>query len=366
MHFDFTTIHACNALINATFGILFFAFWSMRRVDEHFLWWSASLLLSSASVATFGFAYGHVWWSALCYGGVAFNVTLLWSGIRSFDDYQALKIYMLVPPPLIAITYGVVASFVGSVEIASALATVGLAINVWFPASYAFKKRSPGSFGRHAVAWSLIAYIPFYCVSIGLNLAWETTRLGTSLILFSDVVLNIVFVVGLLAMTEEKARAALHRLAQYDALTGALNRRGLFEYGSVLQSDECCVLVSDLDHFKAVNDTFGHAAGDAVLKAFVERTVAFVGTKGVVGRLGGEEFAVVVRNAGYAEGIRIADELRICMVGLPAVSDGVTIPFTVSIGFAFKDKNTAFHDALQTADQALYRAKSAGRNRIAA
>jgi diguanylate cyclase (GGDEF)-like protein len=257
--------------------------------------------------------------------------------------------------------------FTGSQSAASAAATAGLAANV-FLASIEFSRRSPTvGFGRNAVTWSLFGYIPFYAVSIGLGVLYEATRTGTTVILLSDIVLNIVFVVGLLAMTEERARSALFRLANFDPLTSSLNRRGLFDRGSAVSAERnCCVLVADLDHFKSINDTFGHAGGDAVLQAFVKTAQAVLGPRGLVGRLGGEEFAIVLVDAVHENGVEMAEAIRTHFLAAPVVWSGKSIKATVSIGVAASVIGQTFDETLQRADNALYRAKNDGRNQVAA
>jgi two-component system, cell cycle response regulator len=171
---------------------------------------------------------------------------------------------------------------------------------------------------------------------------------------------------------DENYRRSLS-LALTDELTGLYNRRYLFahldELMARVNSDGVGVslLMFDIDHFKRVNDTNGHAAGDTVLRQMAMRTLDSVRTVDLVARLGGEEFAVVMPETSLALATAVADRLRLAIASQPFVlGPGVAkLPVTVSIGVA-----TAFAGAddrdhlLKRADDALYAAKSAGRNRV--
>jgi diguanylate cyclase (GGDEF)-like protein len=121
----------------------------------------------------------------------------------------------------------------------------------------------------------------------------------------------------------------------------------------------------DLDHFKQINDTYGHAAGDDVLAAVGTTLKASLRASDFVGRYGGEEFVVLLPDTGYAEGEAIAEKIRGAIAAITV--SGVSRPITASIGFAIFPDNA--HDSvmlLRNADRALYSAKSNGRNRVEA
>lgn len=186
-------------------------------------------------------------------------------------------------------------------------------------------------------------------------------------------------VTGLLGVTRDitarkRIEHELERLAQTDPLTGLANRRHFttlaeqelsraLRYGGSLS-----VLMMDLDHFKRVNDTYGHKAGDAVLKRFAELVRAELREVDVVGRVGGEEFAVLLPETDAEHAREVAERLR-CSVaaGEAEAGGGRMLRFTVSIGVASLGEKRRDLDALLTsADRALYRAKSGGRNAVCA
>lgn len=170
------------------------------------------------------------------------------------------------------------------------------------------------------------------------------------------------------ANTEE-----LQLLATQDAATGLFNRRYLMEtgqhelarmrrYGSPL-----ALMMLDVDHFKRVNDTWGHPVGDRVLQGVAQVMKTMVRDQDTVGRLGGEEFAVVLPETDRAGVLAIAERMRAAVEADPLAmaDDGALVRVTVSIGVTVvRPENDSFEEALMRADQALYKAKDGGRNRV--
>lgn len=156
-----------------------------------------------------------------------------------------------------------------------------------------------------------------------------------------------------------------------DALTGLLNRRAFNKLLDQRMAEEVLglrsfsLLIVDVDHFKAVNDTHGHRAGDAVLQILANTLTASLRNEDVAARLGGEEFGVILRTANRGEAVRIAERIRGRIAAEEIQVNGQTIQVTVSIGVASScdcEASTAIF--FETVDQALYRAKRNGRNRI--
>lgn len=160
----------------------------------------------------------------------------------------------------------------------------------------------------------------------------------------------------------------LKELAITDPGTEAMNRRGLFQsIGEelALGTSPLSLLIIDLDHFKRVNDTHGHACGDHVLREFARICHEIVHPGDAVGRLGGEEFAIVLPAAGADEARRIAERIRESVerrvVSLPK---GRAIRVTVSVGLAVHRQGEALDAFMSRADGAMYEAKCLGRNRV--
>jgi diguanylate cyclase (GGDEF)-like protein len=173
-------------------------------------------------------------------------------------------------------------------------------------------------------------------------------------------------------VTESKRmEQELQALATTDPLTGLSNRRQFLarlteEFGRVQRFGRTSsVLMLDLDRFKRINDTYGHAAGDAALKHFAALIVNALRKIDTAGRLGGEEFAIILPGAD-ATAARISAE-RLCEIvaKTPFMYGGNVIPLAVSIGIASTDAHDSAPDVvLARADKALYRAKGNGRNRV--
>jgi len=166
--------------------------------------------------------------------------------------------------------------------------------------------------------------------------------------------------------------ADLERLAMVDPLTGVANRRYFYQRAAIeigaahrRHSPLACLML-DIDFFKSVNDEHGHAAGDQVLKRVAETCAAGIRPYDLLGRLGGEEFAVLLPDADPATAGMIAERLRIAISASPALVDGVALPVTVSIGVSvLAPEDAAIDPLLDRADRALYEAKHGGRNRVA-
>jgi diguanylate cyclase (GGDEF)-like protein len=164
----------------------------------------------------------------------------------------------------------------------------------------------------------------------------------------------------------------LLRLASTDPLTGVLNRRSFLDsaFGEVRRARRdrkpCCLMSIDADHFKRINDTQGHQAGDQVLKAMAATLANSVRKGDVLGRVGGEEFAVLAPDLSLEGALRLADRLRGEIARLRTATDAGFVSFTISIGVTqILDDESDLTPALGRADKALYAAKSAGRNKVA-
>jgi len=185
---------------------------------------------------------------------------------------------------------------------------------------------------------------------------------------------------GAVMMANAEIIARATYAADHDHLTGAPSRRAFF----AVAERECArawrtaaplsVLLFDVDHFKRINDTHGHAAGDRVLVDIVERTLAVLRHRDVCGRLGGEEFAVLLPATSTDTALHVAERLRATLQRTPRDSAGhgagkgatEGIGYTVSIGVATLEPDETIASLLSRADTALYAAKSAGRNRVMA
>ena len=211
----------------------------------------------------------------------------------------------------------------------------------------------------------------FFVLSYGIVQAFHTTRSFSAAYSQEDMVER---------LRLEKARAdhalveledvnrRLLMLATTDSLTGAANHRQFAERAAAeaarshRKSAPLALLALDLDHFKDVNDRYGHQVGDAVLKAFVATVKQDLRPSDLVARTGGEEFKILLPDTALAEAVAIAERIRERVAALAVATDEATVNVTVSIGCALLEGD--LQSTERVADERLYQAKALGRNRV--
>lgn len=155
----------------------------------------------------------------------------------------------------------------------------------------------------------------------------------------------------------------LERLVNRDRLTNVATRDFFFTRMGDLPDAYGVSLMVDIDHFKAVNDTYGHYTGDAVIQHVSKILIEQSRTNDIVCRFGGEEFVVFLYQAGREQGLQIAERIRATVQNSSVSSAEHTVRVTVSIGGSLKDRLEDINVSIKLADEALYRAKNTGRNR---
>ncbi|MDD3935056.1 diguanylate cyclase [Rhodoferax sp.] len=168
----------------------------------------------------------------------------------------------------------------------------------------------------------------------------------------------------------KRAELASQTLANVDNLTGAMSRQHFMSLADqeLVRSRRyqlpLVVLMLDLDHFKNVNDSYGHPTGDVVLKRFVQTVKGVLRESDLIGRIGGEEFAVLLPNTTPEGGCALANRIIDAVRANPVVFEQQTIAYTVSIGASYLTQQSSFGVMLAESDAALYRAKKSGRDRL--
>jgi len=169
----------------------------------------------------------------------------------------------------------------------------------------------------------------------------------------------------------EEAKQIAERLARTDSLTGLKNRRAFFEYAHVVHGSasrfdrQYSVIMIDIDHFKRVNDTHGHQIGDIVIKELANTIEKVIRSADVAGRIGGEEFAIVLPETTAENVTNLAERLRrsFSEINIPAIASDLNL--SVSIGVAeYRSDDSSIEDVISRADAALYQAKEQGRNKV--
>jgi diguanylate cyclase (GGDEF)-like protein len=173
---------------------------------------------------------------------------------------------------------------------------------------------------------------------------------------------------GMTAYENARLFDRVHELATVDELTGVANRRHFFERASAAFAaagdQPLAAIMIDVDHFKRVNDSFGHLVGDDVLREVARRLALTVREVDLLGRFGGEEFALLV-TADRADSSQLAERLRAAVAGEPVATAVGPLPVTVSVGLAsLRPYDNDLGSLLGRADRALYDAKALGRDRV--
>jgi diguanylate cyclase (GGDEF)-like protein len=218
---------------------------------------------------------------------------------------------------------------------------------------------------RHAVL-NLVVTLSLYAGWLSMSTPAAVAR--PRWIAVAGVLIALTLVIGRLRDEVQRLIGALGREARHDSLTGLLNRRGFLAAGqvelarAVRSAQPLSVLAVDVDHFKTLNDGFGHAAGDAALAALGELLLGLARGHDVVARIGGEEFAVLLPGTDLKAALHVAHRLRHAVQDLPTARR-----LTVSIGVDVRPAGadgSSLDELLLGADRALYRAKEKGRNRV--
>jgi diguanylate cyclase (GGDEF)-like protein len=248
----------------------------------------------------------------------------------------------------------------------SAVYTLVVAFVAW--------RRGSRSAGWFLVAWTLLeAFTIAATVRLLLSSSEEHDRIVYLGLPLSMVAASLLIALGIADRLRDQRRALseAERHAQTDALTGVLNRRSLIERLNAAcvraraRSLPISLLFIDLDHFKEINDTFGHAAGDACLAAIIQPIQAELRQSDVIGRYGGEEFVVILSSADAMAAGPIAQRILERVAGVRVDGFGEPIALTCSIGVATSDTLGVWGEHLiARADAAVYAAKRSGRNRV--
>jgi diguanylate cyclase (GGDEF)-like protein len=236
---------------------------------------------------------------------------------------------------------------------------------------------APRRYPYRFTAWAALAIAAVYFVRA---LAYGLQARG--MVSIDDSVLNLVFysigalalpalTLGAVMMTNAGIIARATYAADHDHLTGARSRRAFFDLAererlrAQRTRASLSLLLFDVDHFKRINDSHGHAAGDRVLVEIVLQTRTVIRSIDTCGRLGGEEFAVLLPDTGPDMALRVAERLRAGLEHPQRTGPGASgIGCTVSIGAATLEPGETIAAMLSRADQALYAAKAGGRNRV--
>ncbi len=309
--------------------------------------------------------------NALLFAGIALEVGAIWES-SEFNDWRKVLLPAWAIASILFIVFGLASGPVAN--FATFWGAAALIVSVLYAASAAAFM----SDWRHAsrlrrfvaLATALIAGI----IALGgvLALLKSLTLMGNHLIqsasLIGMVLLMLIHGFGFLLLTREQHEAQLHRLALVDPLTEAPNRRSFL---SALNpwlalarrpGNSTAVLMLDLDHLKRINDNYGHAVGDQVLKAVVEIGITQLRDSDMIGRLGGEEFAVLLPRTSLPDAHLVAERMRLAIMALQIKTERAMLSVTASFGVTLIEPDDSLVSVVKRADEAMLAAKNAGRN----
>jgi diguanylate cyclase (GGDEF)-like protein len=340
-------------------------------------WWGTAYLLGAASIALWTFA-GNMLGAmlSLALNAVGFVACgMVWNASRVFHGRK---------PNLPGLVLGALAWIAAVVTLASEASALRMTIGAGIVAIYAALTATElWSERRRALQkrWPAIAvpvlhgFVLMLPILLGDFLSPRDAMLPGSIwvTVFSiELVLYAVGTVFVIFMLVSERTVTAHKTAaSMDPLTGMFNRRGFAEATSRVIEREAnagrpvTVMIFDIDHFKSINDRFGHPAGDEILKLFSTIVLNTLRISDLSGRIGGEEFAALLP-CSLEEGVVAADRVREAFENSGIVVDEGPVDTTVSIGVAGGPAGTELEVLLAAADTALYQAKRGGRNRVEA
>jgi len=210
-----------------------------------------------------------------------------------------------------------------------------------------------------AVALDVVNQLTFF-------IDWETSLRSWIVTVFvaGAVAIPVVYAIARAHLDLYRAKEVVEELSRTDPLTGLLNRRALLMAADGPMATVMALAIADIDRFKSVNDSHGHLAGDEVIKVVGHAMQAELGAFGLVGRIGGEEFALVSTAAASEELIPGLWNFCDRIAATPIVVGSSSIKVTISIGVASRKEDQTFEELFAEADRALYLAKASGRNRV--
>jgi diguanylate cyclase (GGDEF)-like protein len=268
--------------------------------------------------------------------------------------------------------------FAGSLDAKVLLSSGIITAYTWATAYEFWRGRSEPLVSRRPAIFMLFAHGALFLMRTPLSqvLPWSPDSqvfdsVWLTVLSFEALLFTIAIAFILLAMAKERTELRHKTAALIDPLTGIANRRAFLEDVAALSQQQtatarpAAVLLADLDRFKSVNDRFGHAVGDRVLQVFSAVVASKLGPNDLFGRLGGEEFAILLYDAGREKGHATAERIRLAFEEAAADVEGCPVGGTVSIGLVVSEPGFIDLPALLgRADEALYCAKERGRNRV--
>ena len=369
---DIVTLFVIATCVTTLLGLFLLFAWMQDRIHA-LAWWGAAYLIggcsgaiwclgdmvpppvpsSIANVLLFA-AVGMIWSAARLFHGRKVRWGAMFLGATVWIAASMLPAFVNSAAARVVVSSLIVASY-----------TFLIATELWRERRKALIRRWPAIFVP--MLHGAIFLLPMVLASLSLDHGgFRSLSTGWVAVFAIEIVLYVVgaaFIV--LVLAKDRTVRLYKTAAATDPLTGLLNRRGFFEAAAALMTAKApvSVLAFDLDHFKSINDRFGHNMGDAMLELFAAVARRTMRANDVIGRLGGEEFIAILSGT-LSDGTVAAERVRVAFEAATRAPSGHQIPATVSIGVACGSPHAAIETLIARADAALYCAKANGRNRI--
>ena len=379
MQLDVNTLFMVTIYVEVILGLLLLFVWAQNTAVHAVCWWGFAHLIRASSVMVFGM-YGTVpdlisidFANVLLF--TSFAIT--WTGARVFDGRPVEPVYMVTGAVLwlLICRLPVLAD---AVSIRALIASGIITTYTWLTAYEFWRGREEKLVSRWPAIFMLFAHGSLFLLRTPLVmlLPWSPTDsiLGSvwlTVLSFEALLFTISVAFILLAMAKERTELRHRNAAMLDPLTGIANRRSFMADATQLAKRHSAnpkptaVLLIDLDHFKSINDRFGHALGDRVLEIFTQAARQSMRSTDLLGRLGGEEFAAVIVDTNRDKAAAVAERIRLAFAQAAKEVDGRPVGATLSIGVAYCEEAALdVQELLAQSDQALYFAKENGRNRV--
>lgn len=379
MAFEINTLFLLTIDVEAILGLLLLLVWVQNTRVTAVAWWAVAHLMTAASVTLYGFYGALPDLISIDFSNVmlfsAFGIT--WNGARVFNGRKALP-GSLIAGAVLWLFASQWPGFDIGVEMRGQLSSMIIAAYTWLTAFEFWRGRREPLVSRWPAIALFFTHGAMFLLRTPINALLhdrDTDQLLASawigVLSLEAFLMTIATAFILLAMSKERTELRHKTAAMTDPLTGLLNRRAFLQDAEALlrrqieRDRPIGVLLIDLDHFKSINDRFGHATGDKVLQIFAKVAQANLRHHDLVGRLGGEEFTVVLADASIDNAYLVADRLRNAFAVAAAAVDDQALHATASIGVSvIVDPAQDLAHLITLADQALYLAKARGRNRV--
>ncbi len=375
MQLDLPTLMVMQSFALACAGAVLLFAWLQNRTVSALAFWGFANIIAAAGILALMLGFTLHQQASLAIGGILLPLQagVIWKAARIIDSKPAPLVFVVLGAAVVGLA-GIVPglrSIAGSLSLtAGAVYSIATATTLW-PSKERLAARWPlvGLSALHAAAL-LIGTYSTVSGSTGQDVVPSITSLF-GFIYFESIIFALGTSVFILALVKERNEAVGVTAGRTDALTGIANRVSFLESaGRVLErcrleSAPVSVMMFDLDRFKAVNDGHGHAVGDAVIRKFCEIVTTALLPNDVFGRMGGEEFAVVLPGSSIESAYVRADRMRASFASVCRFAVDRQVDATVSCGLsASLYSEQTLTTLLEDADIALYRAKSEGRNRV--